>query len=135
HAPPSSPLAGGWAPPLASPPAVGTPPLSPPPPPPPLALLTAPFLMRLIRAPLTPLRMPRASIATAAAVLLAVTAGVLVYLEHPSVLSKSDQLTRDAIITALGGVGATASVVGIVAGMATVAIACRAWAGPVVIVG
>jgi hypothetical protein len=50
-------------------------------------------------------------------------------------LSKSDQLTRDAIITALGGVGATASVVGIVAGMATVAIACRAWAGLVVIVG
>jgi len=102
---------------------------------PPLALLTAPLLMRLIRAPLTPLRMTRASIATAAAVLLAVTAGVLVYLEHPSVLSKSDQLTRDAIITALGGVGATASVIGIVAGMATVAIACRAWAGLVVIVG
>src|SRR5262249_21173352 len=64
----------------------GSLPYSLPPPPPPLPLLPAPFLMRLIRAPLTPLRMPRASIATAAAVLLAVTAGVLVYLEHPSVL-------------------------------------------------
>src|SRR5262249_59184645 len=63
-----------------------------------------------------------------------VTAAVLVFVEHPTWLSESDQLTRDAVVTALGGVGATAMVMGIVAGMAAVAIACRAWAGLVVLV-
>src|SRR5262249_30097934 len=54
--------------------------------------------------------------------------------EHPAVLSESDQLTRDALLTGLGGAGAAAMVAGLVAGMAAVAIACRAWAGLVVLV-
>jgi 4-amino-4-deoxy-L-arabinose transferase-like glycosyltransferase len=101
---------------------------------PPLALLTAPLLVGLLRAPLTPLRVTRVSAAAAGAFMLLVTAAVLVLVDYPAFLSASDQLTRDAIVTALGGVGATAMVMGIVAGMAAVAIACRAWAGLVVLV-
>ena len=101
---------------------------------PPLALLTGPLLARLVVAPVMPLRLTRVSVAAAA--LFAVGAGVagLVYLGRPAWLSESDQMTRDAILTAFGGASATAALIGVVAGMAAVAIACRAWGGLVALV-
>jgi len=102
---------------------------------PPLALLTGPAVARLVEGSLIPLRVTRVSLAAAAAFVLVVSAAALVYIEHPAVLSQSDQLTRDAILRALGGVEATAALIGIVAGMIAVAIACRAWGGVAALVG
>jgi 4-amino-4-deoxy-L-arabinose transferase-like glycosyltransferase len=101
---------------------------------PPLALLTGPALVRLIESSLVPLRVTRASLVTAGLFVAAIAGAALVYIEHPSMLSESDRLTRDAILSALGGVEDTAALIGIVAGMFTVAIACRAWGGVVVLV-
>jgi len=96
---------------------------------PPLALLTAPALARMLEAPLVPWRVTRASAAAAAAFAVAAAVGTLVYLERPALLSASDRQTREAILLALGGTAATASAVGLVVGVATVLIACRAWGG------
>ena len=101
---------------------------------PPLALLTGPALVRLIENSLVPLRVTRASLVTAGLFVAAIASAALVYIEHPSMLSESDRLTRDAILSALGGVEDTAALIGIVAGMLAVAIACRAWGGVVVLV-
>jgi 4-amino-4-deoxy-L-arabinose transferase-like glycosyltransferase len=101
---------------------------------PPLALLTGPALVRLIESSLVPLRVTRASLVTAGLFVAAIAGAALVYIEHPSMLSESDRLTRDAILSALGGVEDTAALIGIVAGMLAVAIACRAWGGVVVLV-
>jgi 4-amino-4-deoxy-L-arabinose transferase-like glycosyltransferase len=101
---------------------------------PPLALLTGPALVRLVESSLVPLRVTRVSLAAAGLFVAAIAGAALVYIEHPSVLSESDRLTRDAILSALGGVEATAALIGIVAGMLAVAIACRAWGGTAVLV-
>ena len=101
---------------------------------PPLALLTGPALVRLIESSLVPLRVTRASLVTAGLFVAAIAGAALVYIEHPSVLSESDRLTRDAVLSALGGGEDTAALIGIVAGMLAVAIACRAWGGVVVLV-
>jgi 4-amino-4-deoxy-L-arabinose transferase-like glycosyltransferase len=101
---------------------------------PPLALLTGPALVRLIENSLVPLRVTRASLVTAGLFVAAIAGAALVYIEHPSMLSESDRLTRDAILSALGGVEDTAALIGIVAGMLAVAIACRAWGGVAVLV-
>jgi len=102
---------------------------------PPLALLTGPLLVELIENFLVPQRVTRASLAAAAGLVVAVSIAALVYIQHPAVLSESDRLTRDAILRALGGVEATAALIGIVAGMLAVTIACRAWGGVVILVG
>jgi 4-amino-4-deoxy-L-arabinose transferase-like glycosyltransferase len=102
---------------------------------PPLALLTGPLLVQLIESFLVPQRVTRASLAAAAGFVVAVSVAALVYIEHPAVLSESDRLTRDAILSALGGVEATAALIGIVAGMFAVTVACRAWGGVVMLVG
>jgi 4-amino-4-deoxy-L-arabinose transferase-like glycosyltransferase len=94
---------------------------------PPLALLTGPALARLMAAPFLPLRLTRASLAAAVLFAVGATVAALVYLGRPVWLSESDQLTRDAVLTALGGAPATAAIIGVVAGMGAVAIACRAW--------
>jgi 4-amino-4-deoxy-L-arabinose transferase-like glycosyltransferase len=101
---------------------------------PPLALLTGPLLVQLIENFLVPQRVTRASLAAAAGFVVAVSVAALVYIEHPAVLSESDRLTRDAILSALGGVEATAALIGIVAGMLAVTVACRAWGGVVMLV-
>jgi 4-amino-4-deoxy-L-arabinose transferase-like glycosyltransferase len=101
---------------------------------PPLALLTGPALARLATAPIVPLRVTRGSVAAAVVFVAAAAVGGLVYLTRPAWLSQSDQLTRDAILTALGGARATAALIGLVAGMMAVAIACRAWGGLVALV-
>jgi 4-amino-4-deoxy-L-arabinose transferase-like glycosyltransferase len=101
---------------------------------PPLALLTGPTLARLVAQPVVPLRVTHGSLVAAALFALGAGAAALVYLERPAWLAPSDQLTRDATLTALGGARATAAVIGVVAGMAAVAIACRAWGGLVVLV-
>jgi 4-amino-4-deoxy-L-arabinose transferase-like glycosyltransferase len=101
---------------------------------PPLALLTGPALARLLTAPVIPLRATRGSIAVAATFVAGAAAGALVYLTRPAWLSASDQVTREAVLTALGGARATAALIGLVAGMGAVAIACRAWGGLVALV-
>ncbi|HKA30476.1 MAG TPA: glycosyltransferase family 39 protein [Candidatus Binatia bacterium] len=101
---------------------------------PPLALLTGPLLVRLVRDFLVPQPVTRASLAASAAFVVAVSVAALVYIEHPTMLSESDRLTRDAILSALGGVQATAALIGVMAGMLAVVIACRAWGGVAVLV-
>jgi 4-amino-4-deoxy-L-arabinose transferase-like glycosyltransferase len=101
---------------------------------PPLALLTAPTLARLLAEPVVPLRVTRGSVVGAALFAAGAAVAALVYLGRPAWLSESDQLTRDAILTALGGARPMAAVIGVVAGMAAVAIACRAWGGLVALV-
>lgn len=102
---------------------------------PPLSLLTGPVLLALLRTIRAPLRVSRASLAAAVAVAAGVFAAGAVYLQHPALLSQSDQLTRDAALAALGSPWALAMLIGVLAGMVAVAIACRAWAGLVVLVG
>ena len=102
---------------------------------PPLALLTGPFLAELVDAPFLPFRVTRGSVITGAVVALVACAAGLVYLQRPDLLSESDQLTRDALLAGLGGAWEVAALIGLVAGIVAVAIACRAWGGLVVLVG
>lgn len=101
---------------------------------PPLALLAGPAVARLVATPIVPLRVTRGSLAAAVALAAGAAAAALVYLGRPEWLSESDQLTRDAVLTALGGAPAIAAIIGVVAGMAAVAVACRAWGGLVALV-
>ncbi len=94
---------------------------------PPVALLTAPALVRLLAVPVRPPRVTRASAAVAAGFAVAAAGGALVYLGHPEVLSRSDQMTRDAFVTALGGTRAAALVIAALASLVAAAIAWRAW--------
>ena len=77
---------------------------------PPLALLVGPTLVRLLDTPVLPLRVTRASAVAAAGVAVVGVAGIVIYLGHPAILSASDQLTRDALLRALGGSRASALV-------------------------
>lgn len=101
---------------------------------PPLALLTGPALVQLVTAPLVPLRVTRWSVAAALLFAVGAAGAALVYLRSPAMLSESDQLTRTAVLTALGGAPTIAAILGVVAGVAAVIIACQAWAGLVALV-
>jgi 4-amino-4-deoxy-L-arabinose transferase-like glycosyltransferase len=102
---------------------------------PPLALLTGPFLAQLVQAPFLPLRVTRWSVVGGAVFAVVACAAGLLYLQRPDLLSQSDQLTRDALLSGLGGSWAVAASIGLVAGIVAVAIACQAWGGTVVLVG
>ena len=86
-------------------------------------------------APFLPFRVTRGSVITGAVVALVACAAGLVYLQRPDLLSESDQLTHDALLAGLGGAWEVAALIGLVAGIVAVAIACRAWGGLVVLVG
>ncbi len=101
---------------------------------PPLALLTGPLLARLALEPVRPLRVTRGAALVATLFAVGAVGAGLVYLAGPAWLSASDRETRDAILVAFGGARATASVIGVVAGMMAVAIACRAWGGLIALV-
>ncbi len=102
---------------------------------PPLALLTGPTLVALVRTLGAPLRLSRASVAAAVAVAAGVSLAGMLYLQHPALLSESDQLTRDAVLAALGGAWTVALLIGLLAGVVAVAIAFQAWGGLVALVG
>ena len=99
-----------------------------------MALLVAPTLVRLLATPVLPLRVTRASAVAAACLAVVGVAGILIYLEHPAILAASDQLTREALLRALGGSRVCALVFGMVLTPVAVAIGCRAWGGLVVLV-
>src|SRR4029453_13855360 len=101
---------------------------------PPLALLTGPLRAPLVQQPLVPLRVTPASVGVAALFAVAATAGTLIYFGRPDWLSASDRLPRPALLGAFGGGRATAAMIGVIVGIASVAIACRAWGGLVVLV-
>src|SRR5262249_60602421 len=68
------------------------------------------------------------------AFVVAVSVAPFVYIKHPSMLSESDRRPRDVILSVLGGGKATAALIGVMAGMLAVVIACRAWGGVAVLV-
>jgi hypothetical protein len=101
---------------------------------PPMALLVAPTLVRLLETPVLPLRATRASALAAAGLAVGGVVGILLYLGHPTILSASDQLTRDALLRALGGSRPSALVFSVLLATVAVAIGCRAWGGLAVLV-
>lgn len=101
---------------------------------PPMALLVAPTLVRLLETPVLPLRATRASALAAAGLAVGGVVGILLYLGHPTILSASDQLTRDALLRALGGSRPSALILGVLLATVAVAIGCRAWGGLAVLV-
>src|SRR4029077_13501454 len=76
----------------------------------------------------------RASALAAAGIAVGGVVGILLYLGHPTILSASDQLTRDALLRALGGSRASALVFGVLLATVAVAIGARAWGGLAVLV-
>lgn len=92
-----------------------------------LALLMAPTVESLLTAPKDALRPSRASLVAAGVTALLLVAGAFVALARPDLLARSDRVTVDAFVGALGGRGVAAALLGVTVGVVAGAIAIRAW--------
>lgn len=92
-----------------------------------LALLMAPTVESLLTAPRDALRPSRASLIAAGLTALLLATGTFVALARPDLLARSDRLTVDAFVGAIGGRGVAAAVLGATVGVVSGAIAYRAW--------
>lgn len=92
-----------------------------------LALLMAPTVEALLTAPRDALRPSRASTIAAIATAALLLAGAIVALGRPEWLARSDRVTVEAFLGAIGGRGVAAAVLGVTVGIVAGAIGFRAW--------
>jgi 4-amino-4-deoxy-L-arabinose transferase-like glycosyltransferase len=92
-----------------------------------LALLMAPTVESLLTAPKDALRPSRASLVAAGVTAVLLVAGAFVALARPDLLARSDRLTVEAFVGALGGRAVAAALLGVTVGVVAGAIAVRAW--------
>lgn len=92
-----------------------------------LALLMAPTVEALLTAPRDALRPSRASTIAAIGTAALLLAGAVVALTRPDLLARSDRMTVEAFLGAIGGRGVAAAVLGLTVGIVAGAIGFRAW--------